>query len=962
MARRDDTPRDLLFGLLALQIGLIDQDQLVAAFGAWSRAKGKTLSEILLERGSIDAESRSLLAAMAEKQLKLHGGDTEKSLAAVAAGPSTREKLAALGDTDLTASVACVGSNAPSQDATATMSVGVATGDGQRFRVLRPHAQGGLGAVFVALDGELNREVALKQILDHHADDPVSRTRFLIEAEITGGLEHPGIVPVYGLGHYGDGRPYYAMRFIRGDSLKEAIAAFHADGSLKVAPGKRSLALRKLLRRFVDVCNAIDYAHGRGVLHRDLKPGNVIVGKHGETLVVDWGLAKPMGHAEVGGQSDERTLMPSSSSGSAETLPGSAIGTPSYMSPEQAAGDLERLGPRSDVYSLGATLYCLLTGKAPFEGYDLGAILRDVQKGIFPPPSQVDPSIDPALEAVCLKAMALKPEDRHATARALADDVDRWAADEPVSAYRDPVHVRVARWARRHRTGVAIGAGVLQTAVVVLAVSTVLLGQSRSRIERERSRAEAVNNFLIKDLLSQADPENNPVGDRITVRELLDKAAASVDASPSLKGREDVEGAIRSTIGNVLFGLGLYQDSERHLARAVECQKKADDAVPAVDRIFTTSRYLWTLYKEHRYDGLAERFAETLAESTRLLGPEHEETIYAADSLAAFHISSGSATMAFPIYRKNLEIQTRLHGTEHRLTLIAAGNLASGLLNVYGNGTDPKEKAFVAEAKSLAHSTRAAAIRGLGPDCPEALQNATYEGRALVLQGKYAEAASLLDPLRDRLARVFGPDSLNTAAAYWQLGLAEEGLGHLEVAEPLLRKAYEIRRDGLGPKIFMTREVHASLIRVEYALGKIDETASLGRELIANTHPIIFEVATNSAPPVVVPAVDAIIAALVLEGDPNTVLATLNRLRKATGGAVRKDDWMAAHLSCLVLECLYRVGKPPETQDAFQILVKVLESNSSTPPRILAEDRSRADRFKGARPAPRAEAPVEGQP
>src|SRR5262249_13530751 len=158
------------------------------------------------------------------------------------------------------------------------------------------------------------------------------------------------------------------MRLIRGESLKEAIERFHADEAPKSDPGRRSLDLRNLLRRFIDVCNAIEYAHSRGVLHRDIKPTNIVVGKHGETLVVDWGLATAAGRTEPGSDQGERTLVPSSASGWAETLPGGALGTPAYMSPEQAEGRLDRLGPHSDVYSLGATLYCLLTGKPPFAG------------------------------------------------------------------------------------------------------------------------------------------------------------------------------------------------------------------------------------------------------------------------------------------------------------------------------------------------------------------------------------------------------------------------------------------------------------------------------------------------------------------------------------------------------------------------------------------------------------------
>jgi serine/threonine protein kinase len=494
----------LLFGLLALQNGLIDQGALVAAFQAWTRDKARALADHLVDRGDLDDDQRGVIDAMVRLHLKKHG-DPESSLAAVNAPSSVVSGLAGLGDADVEATLGHVPGSGSSPtmpdgapDAPATVSMGGVTSDGQRFRVLRPHARGGLGAVFVALDAELNREVALKQILDHHADDANSRTRFVIEAEITGGLEHPGIVPVYGLGSYGDGRPYYAMRFIRGDSLKDAIAAFHADSTLKADPGKRSLAVRKLLRRFVDVCNAIEYAHSRGVLHRDIKPANVVLGKHGETLVVDWGLAKPMGRPDSTSDAAERTLVPSSASGSAETLPGSALGTPAYMSPEQAAGDLEHLGPRSDVYSLGATLYCALTGRPAFEGDDLGAILHAVQKGAFTPPRSLDPTIDRALEAVCLKAMATKPDGRYATARAMADEVERWAADEPVTAWEEPLGRRSRRWMRRNRTAVTGAAVALMMAVVGLTAVLAVQSRANADLTTANMRLESSNRREVK--------------------------------------------------------------------------------------------------------------------------------------------------------------------------------------------------------------------------------------------------------------------------------------------------------------------------------------------------------------------------------------------------------------------------------------------------------------------------------
>jgi len=239
------------------------------------------------------------------------------------------------------------------------------------YRDLRFHAAGGLGEVYLARNSELSRDVALKFLKQDKAGNRDNLRRFLLEAEVTSRLEHPGVVPVYSLGADASGTPCYAMRFIRGETLQDALAAFHALEGHGRDPAERSLALRSLLQRFISACNTVAYAHSRGILHRDLKPSNVIVGKYDETLVVDWGLAKAFDRHEAQVPVGEETLMPSSLNDWPATPTFGAVGTPAYMSPEQAQARWDLVRPASDVYSLGATLYAILTGKAPFHGHNV---------------------------------------------------------------------------------------------------------------------------------------------------------------------------------------------------------------------------------------------------------------------------------------------------------------------------------------------------------------------------------------------------------------------------------------------------------------------------------------------------------------------------------------------------------------------------------------------------------------
>jgi serine/threonine-protein kinase len=463
----------------------------------------------------------------------------------------------------------------------ASLPPGPATGP-IRYRSLRPHAKGGLGEVFLAMDEELGREVALKEIQGRHADRPESRARFLIEAEVTGGLEHPGIVPVYGLGKYPDGRPYYAMRFIRGRTLKDAIDDYHDVDGEPCDPGERALELRALLRRLIDVCNALAYAHARGVLHRDIKPANIMLGHFGETLVVDWGLAKTLDRPEAHVEGELQPLRPLSAGASgSHTMYGSTVGTPNFMSPEQAAGDLDRMGPASDVYSIGATLYCILTGRPPFHEPQIQLLLHKVRQGQFPRPRAISRQVAPALEAICLKAMALRPEDRYHSTRALADDLEHWLADEPVSCYLEPWPARLARWARRHKTLVTTSAALVLAATAALAIGTVLIQREQARTEANFQLARAAVDQMLTQLgeVELADvPQMEPVR-----RTMLGKAHGFYQTFLAQRGQDR---SIRQETGRANLRLG---DIEEMLGDYVAAEAAYDRAIKllgalAVDR------------------------------------------------------------------------------------------------------------------------------------------------------------------------------------------------------------------------------------------------------------------------------------------------------------------------------------------------------------------------------------------
>lgn len=452
-----------------------------------------------------------------------------------------------------------------------------------RFQILKNLAQGGIGNLFIALDHDLQRHVAIKELKRKYANDRAIVKRFLAEATVTGNLEHPNIVPIYATGRRSDGRPFYAMRWIQGQSMQQAIAELHRQHGPKL-DFRTNGAARDLLLRFVVVCRAIGFAHSRGILHRDLKPSNIMVGDFGETLVVDWGLARNLRPTEP---KQPTASPPTGSSPTAsepnhadQTVYGTIVGTPGYMSPEQALGHNEAISTASDIYSLGASLFHILTNSVPLvhtgrlvsphsqpnassgvapsgvapspheskvvlsKETETGSPIRLSQFGSFPPP----------LTVICHKAMQWEPHARYARAELLAADLEAWLMDEPISVLVDTRREKARRWAKAHPAMIAGSLATLLIGFLAMGITLSLLASKnetlrKSNLREQASAREATQNAAI----AKANGEE-AVHQRQRVLGILNTLLVDVE-----RGLANVPGAVaiqRNVLTSVLNKLG----------------------------------------------------------------------------------------------------------------------------------------------------------------------------------------------------------------------------------------------------------------------------------------------------------------------------------------------------------------------------------------------------------------------
>jgi eukaryotic-like serine/threonine-protein kinase len=652
------------------------------------------------------------------------------------------------------------------------------------YRLVKKLGEGGMGQVWLAEQtAPLQRQVALKLIRVGMYDDSVLQ-RFQSERQSLAIMEHPSIAKVFDAGATLDGQPYFVMEYVPGVPITD-----YCD--------QKRLKIRERLELFVKVCEGVQHAHQKAIMHRDLKPANILVVEmDGKPVprIIDFGLAK--------------AATPQAVAETMFTQVGAFVGTPGYMSPEQADPSVQDVDTRTDVYSLGVVLYVLLAGVLPFdtkqlEKQPLYEVLRRLREEEPRRPStkigmekesaagtaemrgtepkQLVSLLHGDLDCITMKALEKDRARRYGTPSELAADIDRYLRHEPVVARPASTSYRLLKYVRRHRIGVAAVAGV----VAVLIAFAVMQAVQLRRTTRERDRANRITEFMT-GMFKVSDP-SEARGNSITAREILDKA--SKDINTGLAKDPELQAQMMDVMGNVYWSLGLYPRAESLLTRAVDLRRR-NLGPEHPDTLRSASDLAATLDREGHYTEAEKLLRETLEIERRVLGPEHPDTLSAMNKLAGTLTDEAGLAEGEKLFREVLAARRRILGPEHPDTLSSMNNL----------GLILQQEGRYAEAEKLLREALEVERRVLGLEHPNTLMSMFNLAFTLQSEGRYTEAESLQRGTVDIQRRVLGPEHRDTLESLTNLALILEKETHYAEAEKLLRETLEIEHRVLGPE------------------------------------------------------------------------------------------------------------------------------------------------------------------
>jgi tetratricopeptide (TPR) repeat protein len=704
---------------------------------------------------------------------------------------------------------------------------GLAPGSAVRYfgdyEILQELGRGGMGVVYRARQVSLNRPVALKMIRAGLLAGEGELRRFRNEAGAVALLDHPGIVPVYEVGEH-DGQSYFSMKLVEGHNLADRLGAYRADPR----------AAATLLAAAAD---AVHHAHVRGILHRDLKPANILVDSRGKPHVTDFGLAKRLGEVE------------------GLTLSGAVLGTPSYMAPEQADGRRGSVTIATDVYGLGAVLYAVLAGQAPFGGDSVLETLEKVRHTPPSPPSRCNAKLPAELEVICLKCLEKDPERRYASAQELADDLNRWINGEPIKARPVSAATRAWMWCKRKPALAGLSAAlaaalvcgvigiawqwreaVYQRNEAVVARDKALREEAAARkagtearqardaaraalaqSEESRKEAEAVSNFMV-DALKKPDPA--VAGKDAKVADVLDQAAAALEHG--FAGSAASQGALLDALGRSYLGLGLYSKAEESQSKA-QARREQTLGPAHRDTLRSATRYAATLWYTGQHARSLRLLEEALKRQRDALGLDDEVTLETRDSLGWRYAAMGRANEAIAMLREVVAARESRLGPDHPDTLTSRNNLAA-VYSLAGRNDD---------AIPLLEATLRQKESKLGPDHPDTLASRGNLASVYASSGRYADAIRLHDlTLRQKESKL-GPDHPDTLISRTQLAVALYLAGRYADSIRSHEAALKARESKLGaghPDTFSSR---IGLAAAYEALGRWADAEALRRETLS---------------------------------------------------------------------------------------------------------------------------------